>query len=352
MRVLQLIDSLNPGGAERMAVNIANALKSVGVDSFICTTREEGQLKSEINEGVTYLYLKKLNTLDFAAVTRIRRFIKNNKITHIHAHTTSYFFATLIKISMPSLVVIWHEHHGNKIATTRRNNLPLFFCSIFFSCIIVVNRKLETWSRKNLKTARVNYLPNFVPSTHIPNDTSKNKTLVCLANLRSPKNHHLLIKCFSIVHKRYPDWKLQLIGKDFKNAYSEELKRIIKNESLEGSVIFTTSAISVFRELLKASIGILSSNNEGLPMAILEYGTANLAVVCTNVGECKKVIGDYGKVVPPKNAEALANAILFYIENETIRQEHSNKFSKHIQENYSEAAIIPKLLEIYKTSTL
>jgi len=352
MRVLQLIDSLNPGGAERMAVNIANALNNAGVDSFICTTREEGKLKSEIDEGVSYFYLKKLHTLDIAAILRIRRFIIANNIKYIHAHTTSYFFATLIKVLLPKIVIVWHEHHGNRIITTKRNNLSLYFCSMFFSHIIVVNSELEDWCRKYLRTANVCYLPNFVPQAKSRKLADKDKTIVCLANFRTPKNHQLLLEAYNIVYSRYPEWKLQLIGRDYKDLYSKELKVKIKDKGLINSIVFSTTEESISKQLLKASIGVLSSDSEGLPMAILEYGTANLAVICTNVGECKKVIGDYGKVVPPQNAEALANAILFYIENETIRQEHSNKFSKHIQENYSEAAIIPKLLEIYKTTAL
>ena len=48
IKVLQIIDSLNPGGAEMMAVNIANALQETGVDAHICATRVEGSLKSNI----------------------------------------------------------------------------------------------------------------------------------------------------------------------------------------------------------------------------------------------------------------------------------------------------------------
>ena len=50
IRVIQLIDSLEPGGAERMAVTIANGLlEEVGFSGLV-TTRLEGGLKTTINE--------------------------------------------------------------------------------------------------------------------------------------------------------------------------------------------------------------------------------------------------------------------------------------------------------------
>ena len=42
MRVLQLIDSLNAGGAEKLAVVLTNQLSKKGYQSYICTTRQEG----------------------------------------------------------------------------------------------------------------------------------------------------------------------------------------------------------------------------------------------------------------------------------------------------------------------
>ena len=49
IKVIQIIDSLIPGGAEMMAVNIANGLYELGIASHICTTRMEGALKNNID---------------------------------------------------------------------------------------------------------------------------------------------------------------------------------------------------------------------------------------------------------------------------------------------------------------
>ena len=72
MRVVQIIDSLEIGGAERMAVNYANVLAEKISFSGLITTRKEGQLKSQIDSKVSCLFLRKKKTIDFKAIFRIR----------------------------------------------------------------------------------------------------------------------------------------------------------------------------------------------------------------------------------------------------------------------------------------
>ena len=62
MRVVQIIDSLDIGGAEKMAVNYANALSEKLEFSGLVATRAEGNLKSQLNSSVSYFFLKKTKT--------------------------------------------------------------------------------------------------------------------------------------------------------------------------------------------------------------------------------------------------------------------------------------------------
>ena len=68
MKVLQLIDSLQAGGAEHVAVNYANALAPRIEASFLCSTREEGMLKTSLSKDVQYLFLNKKTTTKSDAV--------------------------------------------------------------------------------------------------------------------------------------------------------------------------------------------------------------------------------------------------------------------------------------------
>lgn len=349
MRVLQLIDSLEAGGAERIAVTYANSLSLISKDSFLCVTRKEGILKNTLSEEVGYIYVKRKRTLDFQALKRLSNFVNFNKIDIIHAHTTSFFFGALVKICCPKIKLIWHEHQGNRILTSSRQNKLLFASSFFFDRIITVNSELELWCKKHLISKNVVRLSNFVKVSQSFNDkVEREKNIVCLANLKPPKNHLNLLQAFKIVNSKFPMWKLLLVGKDFMDDYSNDIEKYISDNKMEEAVCLLGAVGDVETVLRSATIGVLSSDNEGLPMAILEYGASGLAAVVTNVGDCERVVSGYGKLVEPQDANALSRAIIDYIENEDRRLEDAKQYRNHIKTNFSLEAIFPMLMDIYK----
>ncbi|WP_415867149.1 hypothetical protein [Thalassobellus suaedae] len=106
----------------------------------------------------------------------------------IHAHSTSYFLATIIKILNPKIVLIWHEHYGNRAQTSKFNKLVLKICSYFFESIIAVNDSLKTRSENRLLSKNVYILANYPTINSTLKITTLhgayNKKIVCLANLK------------------------------------------------------------------------------------------------------------------------------------------------------------------------
>ena len=99
--------------------------------------------------------------------------------------------------------------------------------------------------------------------------------------------------------------------------------------------------------LPRFDIGVLSSNSEGLPLALLEYGQAGLAVITTDVGQCKQVLDDAGICVPPKDTEAFASALLHLEENPLEAQQKAKTFQDKVREHYGAPSILTEVLSIY-----
>lgn len=356
MRVLQLIDSLEAGGAERVAVNIANALKDKIDKSYIVATRKEGVLKNEINAEVEYFFLDKKKTLDSKAVIKLIRYVKTNKVDIIHAHSSSFFIASLIKLLMMNRVkLVWHLHYGGIKTLAKSKLLALKLCSNMFNYTFTVNNELEIWVRTFLKQKNITYLPNFPVNSNFESHTSlkgqRGKRIVCLANLRYPKDHNTLIKAFRRIVNDYSNWTLHLVGKDLNDSYSINLKQKVKDLNLCKNVFFYGSCQDVSHILKQATLGVLSSESEGLPLSLLEYGLAGLPVVVTNVGECAKVIGlhsENGIVVPAKNVNALAEAIRRMIADPQLRKEKAHLFNTTIRKEYSKEAVLTVIISKYK----
>jgi len=361
-RVLQIIDTLALGGAERVAVNIANALAQRGAKSFLCATRNGGPLEKELNEKVVLLTLDRKSTFDISAIVRLRRFISANQISIIHAHSSSLFIAVMGKIFMPSVKLIWHDHYGNQDAILR-NPLPYRIALRFADKVIAVNRMLKDWivDCGRVREDRVRYIPNFAVLDDSRNASAfvalevpgiKDRRVVSLANLRRQKDHITLIKSFSHVIALDPNAHLLLIGDTPDKELLDEVRALIKEKDIEAKVSILGKREDVGAILARCDVGVISSVSEGLPVALLEYGFAGLAVVSTDVGQCREVLanGEMGMVVPSGDAEKLGEAIAELLGNPDLREELGRKFRGHVQKNYSEDAFMKALAEVYETA--
>ncbi|WP_298222855.1 glycosyltransferase family 4 protein [Flavobacterium sp.] len=351
MRILQLIDSLQVGGAERMAVNYANALVDAIEFSALVASRKEGALKNHINDKVSYFCLDKQSTFDVKAILRLRAFCKKEKIDWIHAHGTSYFTAFLLKMVHPKINIIWHEHLGARSSEKAISNRILRFCSRFFCGIIVVNHELEVWCQSALHCDKTIYLPNFtmknanekaVTTLH----GSDSKRILYLANLRNPKNHQLLVDVAIKLKQRHPQWSFHCVGKDLEDDYSKALKASIGENKLTETFYLYGLKEDIDHIISQASIGVIASSSEGLPVALLEYGLHQKAVVATQVGEIPEIISDgiNGFVVPSNDPDGFLEALVKLVEDESLRQQFGNALHQTIIENHSEKAVISKYI--------
>lgn len=353
MKVLQLIDSLRPGGAEKMAVNIANALLPQVEGSFLCCTRQEGMLKEDLKPEVGYLFLNKKTCLDAIAILKLRKYINENEINIVHAHSTSYFLAGLLKLTGSSFKLIWHDHYGDSENLDLRDMKVLRKFSCLFTGTISVNTALKKWAMKNLNCKNVleipNFIPDFVPAADAKVMLKGNEDdfkIICVANLRPQKDHFNLLKAFAILENQ-SKLSLHLIGEDPGTAYSSSILKEIENSPLKDRIFYYGTQPNILSILQEADLGVLSSRSEGLPIALLEYGISGLPVVCTEVGKCKDTISSYGKLVSKDNPEDLSKGILFYITHPEEREKDAENFQRRITENYSEKAVILTLVKLY-----
>lgn len=351
MRILQLIDSLQTGGAERVAVNYANELATKIEYSGIVVTRSEGNLKQFVHSNVDYLFLSRTKIFDFQAILKLRQHIKSQKIDFLHAHNTSFFFAFLIKLIYPKIKVIWHDHYGNSEFLEKRKTFIYKITLPFFYGVITVNENLRKWVVNKIGIKNSIYLPNFpVLDDNIETKTTlkgkDGKRIVCLANLRPQKNHFLLLEVANQLKLDYPDWTFHLIGVNFEDAYSNKVLNQIQKLNLENNVFFYGSCSDITNILGQSSIGILTSLSEGLPMAILEYGLCSLPVLCTSVGELPTIINsnDNGILVKSNDVSLFYSNLVALIENDNLKKQIGNNLYQTILQNFSSNFVMNKYL--------
>ncbi len=359
LAVLQLIDTLAAAGAERVAVNLANGLPQDRYASYLCTTRADGPLDGSVAAHVGRLRLKRSSRMDFSAVSRLVAFIRANNIRVLHAHSSSLFIARVAAAFEPHPAVIWHAHYGRYVEDRRPVKYRLASRNI--AGVITVNRALADWCSRRLHVApeSIWYVANPVYSAPLLDHVAlelpgvDGGRIVCVANFRPEKDHFTLIRAMAKVVRTAPGAHLLLAGQCVDDAYLKRVRREIPALGLQNHVTILGERHDIPAILRACDIGVLSSLSEGLPMSLLEYGTAGLATVATKVGQCVSVLdhGNAGILTPPGDAERLADGLLGLLSGPTRRRALGLRFQAFVNHKFNPDRIIGQVCQIYNTVT-
>lgn len=354
MRIVQLIDTLNAGGAERMTVNMANAFTEKRIPNAILCTRQSGDLAGNLIQDSHLFCAQKKHSFDVFAFYRGLKFIRSVNPDVLHAHSSSLFWGFIYALFCSNCILIWHDHNGERSKLGKLKNFPFQLASFKVDAIICVNEAIKQWAEKNLftKKAKIKYLRNF-PYLSLSKEKSKKKepVILMISNLREPKDHHTLVRAATILKESgKKNFKLVFLGKiNETSEYTQTLKSYISKNKLESYVTLLGQGPAE-PALRLASIGVIVSKSEGLPVSLLEYGLASLPVVVTDVGQCAEVVenGRYGYVVPPKAANELAMALIRILDDYKSALEMGERFQEHILNEYGSKKFLKEYFNLIR----
>lgn len=212
--------------------------------------------------------------------------------------------------------------------------------------IILLSDKYRTF--KALDTAKVHSMPNAVESMADPelSPMGKDKTILFVGRLeRVQKAPEELIKAFSIVERKHPDWQLVLVGdgpdREFLKTYAQETG--VRNIQFKG-------AQNPFPYYTSASINCLTSNDEGFPMTIIE-GMAFKAVpvMYDSFPVASEIIqhGTDGLLARHHDHEDMARQICHLIENPEERAQMAEAAYSKIRTNYHIDAVAQRWYRLF-----
>lgn len=371
-RVIQVIDNLGFGGAESMAVNIANLLHQKGHFSAICGTRVGGVNEEKLEGDIPKLILDRRYFFDLKALTTFTKYCKKNQIQIVHAHSSSIFFVIQAKFLGLKAKLVWHDHSGVSQAINDHKNFRkvkggwkhyvynsvISILKPYISYVIAVNDLLKGWAINDMKMPpdRVMMIENF-PLLQKAEKVNKidlpglvGKRIVQLANIRKEKAHQFSLAIASEVLNKNPDWSFLYVGKHFENEVYEDFKKQIENHPFKNQIHYLGGRTDVTDILSNSDIAILTSSSEGLPVVILEYGMTQLPVVTTDVGQCADVVGENGFIVSFGAVNHFAEKLEQLINNPELRKKMGQGLQNQITKYYSADAAYEKLNKVYQTS--
>jgi glycosyltransferase involved in cell wall biosynthesis len=171
--------------------------------------------------------------------------------------------------------------------------------------------------------------------------------LGAMGRLEEQKGYADLLIALSRILPEAADLNLIIIGDGSKRI---EIEAQVRSLGLEKAVRFLGTRHDVPFLLRAMDLFVMPSRWEGIPLTLLEAMAAGLPVVSTRVGRAGEIIepGVNGLLVPPKDPNALAEALLSAYRQPDARRAWGEQARRTVAEKYSQAAFLGQFAAIYR----
>lgn len=374
--VLYVIGSLSVGGAERHVVSVASGLKQRGWSCSVFAISRKGPLEAQlVEEGIDvrgpalpdYLdrvlgrraaaWTKLIISLNLLAVHLIRN---RNTIVHFFL-PAAYIFGGLTAWFVGSRPRIMSRRSLNRYqlkhpmyAKIERWLHPRMDCLLGNSLAVV--RELE---QECPAAVPVKLIYNGIDEAALKGIVERKEAraklglhaealvIAIIANLIPYKGHSDLLQSLaSIAEELPPGWRLLCVGRD--DGIGHQLIALAEKLGLAANIVWLGPRSDVPNILSAADFAVSSSHEEGFSNSVLEAMLVGLPIVVTDVGGNGEAVVDKvtGYVVPPRNPEALGQAILAMARN-PLRSVMGADGQKQVLERFSRKSCLDAYESLY-----
>lgn len=340
----------NSAGTERALCNLANILASekdfkvhiLSIDTSSGNPFYNINKKIEVKHlglpvGACNLLKKIKSYIDFYRI--LKNLLKENP-SSIFIGTYTTFNCIIALLGKASLKI--GCEHLNYDAMSKSRKIARKFLYKFLDYIVVLT---EADKKHYNFLSNVKVIPNSLSFPRVQKADYSQKNILAIGRLLYQKGFDMLIQTAAILKGSASDWHITIIGE---GTDYESLCNQIKENQLQNYVEIKPYQKDVISLYQSASIYVMSSRFEGLPMVLIEAQSCGLPCVSFNCPEGPADIihnGIDGYLVPMNDINALADKLLRLMKDDHLRKKMGNKaFENSIQ--FSTEKIKQKWLEI------
>ncbi|MBL0937503.1 MAG: glycosyltransferase family 4 protein [Gemmatimonadaceae bacterium] len=366
LRILQVIETGGPGGAETVFARLSGSLAERG-HAVQCLIRKGSWLPDELDRrGLPVSYITSRGAFDLALIRFIRELIREHRIQLVHGHLFDgalYAAIAARSLGIPSVVTL----HG-QVDVGRSGWRMAIKRALFARCVdrvVLVSRALQQELATSLPmpVVRQLILHNGVP---IPDNldaqdavqlaartrsSSDMARVVAIGNIRAPKNYPLLLQSIELVRRLIPNIHLDIVGEPDRGGLQQQLEREVAARDLQHAVTFRGFVPEPGELLRGADAFVLASSQEGFSLATIEAMLQGVPVVCSRSGGPEEIVSDghTGRLVPVNDAEALANALIDTLRDRESAHQMAQRARRHAIEQFSLNTMVERYEHLYRS---
>jgi glycosyltransferase involved in cell wall biosynthesis len=361
LRVL-MVDSENTWrGGEAQMLLLMKGLLSEGQTVELAAPRKSVIRERSRELDIPFFPVSINGGLDLLSAGRLRRIIDRGRYDVVHSHSSHAhsvaFMACAMKTPRPYQVV--SRRVDFDVATNSLSGLKYRYGADVFLAVSngvrdvlvkcgVPDRKIRV-VHDGIDLSRFEHVGD---NTYVKNEfgiTGETPVVGNIAALAPHKSQVDLVRAASIVKDRVPEAKFLIVGE---GKLRGRLEKLIRELGLEGTVILTGFREDPLEILSTFTCFVLSSYLEGLGSSLLDAHAMRIPVVATDTGGIPDIVedGKTGLLVPPRDPEALAGAILRLLADDRLR-ENIAKSAFTQSRGYDYRSMVYKTITAYRQLT-
>jgi len=361
MRVAQIIDDLNYGGAEQLVTSLSAGLSRRGHEVVLICLREIGANPVDLREaravGVAIVELHKPDGFHFSTLRRLGGVLRRRQIDVVHTHNHLVHHYAVIAARWVGVPAILNTLHGSaSLEGSRKWSQWLYLASVLAGHrVVTVCPQVANFLRDNffLPNGRLATVANGVNLQRFLQIERRSRANVLvfgsIGRLDPVKDYGNLLEAFALLKRRYPAIQLRILGD---GSLLPKLQALTASLSIADSVVFEGFSLDTPDFLARIDVYVISSRSEGLPLSMLEAMGAGLPIVTTNVGEIPAIVqgADCGWLAERGNPQDLARA-MHEAATAVDLSEKGGLSRRHARDRYTAERMVADYEALYRTLT-
>lgn len=358
MKIIQIINSLESGGAEKLLLDTIPIYRKKGieVDLLLLNGSSNPFLDKLKDLGSCSIYSLGIGSVyNPLLIFKIVPFLKRYDIAHVHLFPSQYWVVLAKFLSFSKIQLIYTEHSTSSRRV--RNKLFKFLDFLFYkpySKVICISQKVMEVVKEqtSIPDSKIEIITNGVSIEQIkkckphnrfdffPNADSNLKLLIQVSGFKEPKDQSTLIRALSLLSDEV---KLVLAGE---GNLLEHCIELAKELNVFDRVLFLGMRMDVPQLLKMCDIVVLSSAYEGLSLSSIEGMVSGKPFVATNVPGLSDIVGGAGVLFNFGDEKELAFIIKKLLSDQLYYQETVN-LCQIRAEQFDIQIMVNKHLDIY-----
>ena len=369
MRIVYTVLNGHMAGGQKVCLEILEEARRRGHQ--VCLVSPScGEMTQRLEAMEVPVYLIPMeHTFQFHRAWQFARFLREWRadLVHCHAFVAGSILARLAcKIAGVPILCHAHAHNyfnSNPVIRAWQIWLDTTTAQMTDGIIAVSESIRQTLIQQGIPSCKVAVVHNGIRVTQIDGllvrrrltqelgIDCRDRIVGTVGRLSQQKGQLEFLQAAQKVSEKFPRAYFLIVGEDleFGGQYQRELEDWARRLGLGDRVIFTGHRADAAQLMYALHVFVLPSWMEGLPVSVLEAMAAARPVIATLVGGVPEVVqdGKTGILVSPKNAEELADAIIYLLENPNIAVNMGLRGQARVREHFALSRKLDEIMALY-----